>query len=186
MFSENDYDDYFLWLCSLVDADMNRYSELLFILFDTDFVWRLEQDESRRTEGLMLREEFYNYDRSQDWVMFLEKPCSVLEALIPIARRMNDILEGIDSSDMTRVWFWELLKNLGLNKYSNIRLEYEERESDLIDIQLILSTWMNRDFDVDGTGSIFPLKVPTKDQRERTIIYQMYDYAFENYIEEES
>lgn len=186
MFEATEYDDYFLWLCGLVDADMTRYSELLYILHDSDFMWCLELDESRETEGLMLREEFYNQDLSQDWIMFLEKPCSVLEVLIPIARRMNDVFESVDSSDMTRVWFWELIKNLGLKKYSNIRLEYEDRENDLIDINLILSRWMNREFEPDGTGSLFPLKTPTKDQRERSIIYQMYDYAFENYISEET
>lgn len=185
MFKEEDYDDYFLWLCETVDADLTRYSELLYILHDTDFVWVVPQDESRETEGLMLRESFYNLDNSQDWIMFLDKPCSVLEVLIPIAHRMNDILESEDSSDMTRVWFWELIRNLGLKKYSNIRLEYEDREDDLIDIHLILSSWMNREFEPDGTGSIFPLKSPTKDQRERTIIYQMYDYLFENYIFED-
>lgn len=181
----DDFDGYFLWLCSIVNADMDRYSELLFCLHDTDFIWSLEQDESRATEGLMLREEYYHNDISEDWIMFLEKPCSVFEALIPIARRMNDLFMDENTSDMTRVWFWELIKNLGLKKYSNIRLltgPNAETDTDFIDIQFILDRWLHREFDIDGVGSPFPVPDSGVNQREKTIIYQMYSYVNVNYV----
>lgn len=184
VFSADDYDGYFLWLCGLVNADMTRYSELLFRLHDMDFLWILDQDESREAEGLMLREEYLRLTYGEeDWVMLMDKRCSVLEALIPLARRMSDALTEDNSGDTTRVWFWEFIKNLGLKTYSNIRLEYEDGEDDLIDIQMIVHRWLNREFDWDGEGSIFPLKNSAHDQRERTIIYQMYDYIFENFFE---
>lgn len=187
VFSEDDYDGYFLWLCDLVNADMTRYSELLFRLHDMDFVWCLEQDESRAVEGLMLREEYYGLtDYLEDWVMFMDKKCSVLESLIALARRMSDAMTETESGDTTRVWFWMFIKNLGLKPYSNIRLEapwYPTSESDLIDIQMIVHRWLNREFESDGVGSIFPLKEARHDQRERTLVYQMYDYIFENFVE---
>lgn len=183
--AHDEFDGYFLWLCELVNADLDRYSELLYILHMTDFVWSIAQDESRASEGLLLREEYYGLDPDEDWIMFLEKPCSVLEALIPLARRMNDMFEDENKSDMTRVWFWEFIKNLGLKKYSNVRLETAPIayvETDFLDIQFILDNWLNRQFEFDGLGSPFPLKEAASDQREQSMIYQMYAYVTENYL----
>lgn len=183
MYEAEDYDGYFLWLCSLVNADMTRYSELLWILQDTDFVWVLELDESRAVDGLDLRREYVELS-GEDWVTFWERGCTVLEMLIAFARRIEGIMGDVNTGDRTRVWFWEMLRNLGLKPYSNIRMEYEDsRENDILEISMILSRWMNREFDCDGVGSVFPLRVAMHDQRERTLVYQMYDYIFENYPE---
>lgn len=184
MYRAEDYDGYFLWLCSLVNADMTRYSELLWTLHEMDFVWILELDESRSVDGLDLRREYFELCPDEDWIIVLEKGCSVLEMLIALARRIEGVLGDINTGDRTRVWFWEMLRNLGLKPYSNIRLEYDEDGSELMDVQLILSKWMNREFDIDGTGSIFPLMNPVHNQLERSIVYQMYDYLIENYPDE--
>ena len=192
MFNPDDYDDYFLWLCSLVDADMDRYSELLFTLYGIPFIWVLEQDQSRETEGLLMREEFYENDTSQDWIWFWEQPCSVLEALIPIARRMNDILTDDDTGDRTRVFFWRFIENLGLKKYTNgeMSLFFEPRlysyndiyETTVYDtIKDLINSWLQRCFDWNGVGSIFPLEQADSDQRQTTIVYQMYNYIRENF-----
>lgn len=178
----DEFDGYFLWLGDLVEVDWDRYSELLYALHLMDFTWCLEQDESRSTEGLMLREEYYELSgREEDWVMLLDRPCTVLEALIPIAKRMDDILVDEDTGDRTRIWFWEFIGNLGLKKYTNQRLIGRFKTDDDYDIQMIVRTWLDREFQYDGKGSLFPLKEPSCDQRSRSIVYQMYDYAFENY-----
>ena len=181
MFREEDYDGYFLWLCHLVSADMTRYSELLWNLYDMDFVWVLDIDASRSIDGLDLRKEYFDLFPEEDWVMLMEKSCSVFEMLIALSRRIDGVLGDVNTGDRTRVWFWEMIRNLGLKSYSNIRLEYDETGEELIDIQIILSRWMNREFDEDGKGSVFPIKEPMHNQRERSIVYQMYDYLMENY-----
>lgn len=178
----DEFDDYFLWLCDLINADMNVYSEILFQLHDTDFVWALELDASRAKEGLELRKEYYDICHD-DWVMLMDKDCSVLEMLIALARRMDDMLVDDNTSTRVPIWFWEMFENLGLKKYTNTFL-WLELEDDLYDIQEILRIWMHRDFEPDGVKSVFPLRNPTHDQRERTIVYQMNDYVFENYISE--
>ena len=178
---EDEYDEYFLWLCELVNADMDRYSELLFQLHDMDFFWVLELDSSRATEGLALREEWYGLNPYADWIMFLEKECSVLEALIGLARRMESMLSDLNTGDRTRVWFWEMIRNLGLKKYTNTKMAGEFGA--ILDIQMVIDNWLNRDFDDGGWGSVFPLDNPTCDQRERSMIYQLYDYLFEKHPE---
>ena len=182
----DEFDEYFIWLCCLVNADLDLYSELMFYLHDTDFQWCLELDSSRAKEGLELREEFYEANRYYsdcDWVMLMDKPCSVLEALISIARRMDDMLIDDDTSERVAVWFWEMIKNLGLKRFTDILL-MRGNEDDYYDMEEILARWMNRDFEPDGTGSIFPLREASCDQRERTIVYQLNDYILENYLED--
>ena len=178
----DEFDDYFLWLCDLINADMNVYSEILFQLHDTDFVWALELDSSRAKDGLELRKEYYDICHD-DWVMLMDKDCSVLEMLIGLARRMDDMLVDDNTSTRVPIWFGEMFENLGLKKYTNTFLWFE-LEEDFYDIQEILRIWMHRDFEPDGVKSVFPLRNPTRDQRERTIVYQMNDYVFENYISE--
>lgn len=179
----DEFDGYFLWLGSLVDADWDRYSELLYALYSMDFIWCLEQDESRATEGLMLREEYHSLAQD-DSVMLMDKPCSVLEALIPLARRMDDMLIDDYTGNRTRVWFWEFIRNLGLKKYNNDRLLHKLETDDDYDIQATIMKWLEREFEYNGKGSIFPLKESSCDQRSKTLIYQMYDYCFENYLVE--
>lgn len=183
----NEFDDYFLWLANKVDADLSRYSELLYILYDTDFVYSsdIELDQSRCEDGLSLREDFVYENPGEDWVFYINRGCNVFEAILALAIRMEDNLAEDNSGDRTRVWFWQFIKNLGLGKYTNDRLTYQGygREEDDFCIQEILNKWMFREFDYDGTGSIFPLKKASRDQRNRPIIYQMSDYIFENFIE---
>ena len=170
------YDSYFVDLADLVGLDYDLYSDLLMVMYETDFVWALDLDEDRVDDGLLLREELA--------VSKPEKPCSVLEVLIGIARRMDYILSDDISGDRTRVWFWEMVENLGLKTWTNLIIWHTPGAR--FSIQTVLNRWMTRCFEVDGTGSIFPLKYPKYDQRDQTITYQMNAYILENYLFEEN
>ena len=188
--AHNEFNGYFLWLGSLVDVDWDRYEHLMYLMYEMDFVWCLELDSSRVDDAMALREEYYDLDPSEDWIMLSEKPASVLEVLITLARRMDDVVIDIDTGDRTRFWFWEFVSNLGLKKYTDLRLfgdEYghidlDSYEDDMIDIQVILENWMNRTFEWDGKGSIFPIDDCVRDQRERPITYQMADYIYTRWL----
>lgn len=182
----DEFDGYFLWLCDIINADLETYSELLFELYDSDFVWCMELDESRASEGLDLRKEYCdkNIGFDTDWVMLMEKPCSVLEALIALSRRMDYMLIEDNTSERIAVWFWEMIENLGLKKYTNTVI-WLGGDDDRYDIWTILNRWMNREFSEDGSGSPFPLREAYADQREKTMVYQMNAYVLENYIFEE-
>lgn len=180
-----EFDGYFLWLCDLVNADMSRYSELLYALHEMDFVWVIDLDSDRADDGLELRRKYYQTNPDDDWVMFWDRGCTVFEALIGIARRMNYILEDEDSGDMSFMYFWEFIRNLGLKKYSNNRLRglsQEQIDTDFFDIQLICSNWMNRKFEPNGQGSIFPLPSATENQAHISLTYQMNNYVIVQYL----
>lgn len=179
-----EFDGYFLWLCSLVDADLERYSELLYILYNIEYRWSIRQDESRATEGIMLRDEYYLSSNMEEyWVLDWDGPCSVLEALIPLARRMDDILTDEFTGDRSRVWFWRFIENLGLRPYDNNHLLNDIYDACEYDVQLIVNKWLDREFEFDGTGSIFPVPGAVGDQREISTIYQMYNYVNVNSAE---
>lgn len=180
------FDGYFLWLCGLMDISLEQYSELFYILYDTDFLWVTPTDSDRADDGLEMRRKYYEQDREEDWIMFIDDGCSVLEALVGIACRMNFLIESEETGDMSRVWFWDMIRNLGLAKFNNMVLinsdgsSNDDQSQAVIDI---LNRWMMRQFEPDGTGSIFPLSNPKSDQRYETINMQMNLYAQANYLE---
>lgn len=181
------YDSYFLWLAKEVDADLKTYSELLYILYELEFEWCFPLDSGRAEDGLELRYEFYKNNLDEDWIMFLDDQCSVFEAIVGIARRMNFLTESEDTSDRTRVWFWELISNLGLRRFNNnlINIQdgqwYDSYKKEIIDI---CKVWMRRKFNYDGVGSLFPLNYPNSDQRLETIYSQLNFYVSENNLDD--
>ena len=117
--------DYFEWLKSLVEAE-EEYSFLWWKLHNTDFIWLIDRDENRAEDGKYLRYIFTvsAYDRidfNQEEVdEYLSGPCSVMELLVGLARRMeHDIMENDDLGDRTPEWFHDMIKNLGLDIYDD-------------------------------------------------------------------
>ena len=112
------------------------------------------------------------------------KHCTVLEALIALAQKMDYILDDEDKGDRTRLWFWEMLDNLGLCLYSNDRFvdPFGRDLGQLNEIRHACDIWMSRRFEYDGTGSPFPLRNPHEDQRNIDLIKQMNAYIMEMHM----
>jgi hypothetical protein len=127
------------------------------------FTIKLEMDGNRIEDGLALRQEFREiyYDCPIPGI-----PCTVLEVLIALARRMEYITWREDL--YTAFWFWEMVDNLELNP-RHPRVENER----------IIDTWMARKFSFNGIGSPFPLKKCNVDQTKIEIWYQMQNYMIE-------
>lgn len=171
---------YFEWLCDLVGVDVFddfSYSKLLDILWKTPFIWSVPNDDNRVADGFNLRNIYFKYD---DFI--LSKPdgnVSVLEVMIGLAIRMDDLLiqPGEDSQIGSR--FFELIDNLGLTPYSN---NTYDPVSDDSEIQRILSVFLERRYDKNGRGGIFPLINAEYDQRKTELWYQLNSYVLQNYV----
>src|SRR5437763_14514406 len=82
---------YFRWLVSKVQEDghsRNTYWDLLQVLFRTEFIWLVPNDDNRIVDGLDLRVEFLKSQRRRGSPEQLGPFCSVLEVLVGISERL--------------------------------------------------------------------------------------------------
>lgn len=163
---------YFNWLCAKVTEPYDTtYYPLLLVLHRKPFVWTILGDRNRAADGCELRTDFLRetgFSKDQEW---FDYPCSVLEALIGIARRAN-FQTDIPVMD----WFWRLIENLGLSEYRRVSRRDEEA------IQNVLDAFVWRNYDPNGRGGLFPLMSTTNDQRKVEIWYQFAEYVQEQHL----
>lgn len=180
-------DAYFRWLCGIIgyreiDYSSCRYCLLLTYLYYIDFymVDGVEgNEENRIIDALDLRVEFCEQhpEINGDYV-FASRP-SVLEVLVALARRMDDDIMyepkiGLNASQ----WFWEMIKNLRMDGFTDGDYNYNWSNDD---VDIIMSRFMDRMYDKNGNGSLFPLKNPSFDARTTEIWMQMQAWLNENY-----
>lgn len=180
------YQQYFDWLCDKLNVIPGKYDILLWELYSIDFEWVIDLDTNRGEDGLVLRGEFHS--NSDVGIGFdAGKPCSVLEALIGLASNMDYLLDNEDKGDRTRIWFWEMIANLGLDKYTDASFSkpFGRDMKRLNEIRNICSRWLKREFEYNGFGSPFPLSNPHEDQRKLHMIFQLNQYILEHYMYED-
>lgn len=175
-------DDYYRWLTELIEANMpdKSYWLLARVLHNKPYNWFVPNDDNRESDGLELRRDYLymmGYDNET-----IEGPCSMLEMLIALAGRINSQMADLRNRDNTARWFWEILANVGLDRFTDD--EYYDN-FDGAEVEYILDTIIERVYRRDGRGGLFPLKHPKKDQRKVEIWYQMCSYLMENYYFEE-
>lgn len=166
---------YFHWLYGQVDSVKRRnpshtYWTLFKILFTTEFVWIVANDDNRVEDGKDLRDEFFeecNIDRvDRDWI---ELGCSMLELLIALSRRA-----AFEDDHTPRQWFWTMMHNIGLADYNDARPIPKAAVEETLD-RIIFRTYKP-----DGSGGLFPLRRPQQDQRGVELWYQLNAYLLEN------
>lgn len=174
--------EYFDYLCELINLDESVYSMLISELYSIPFEWVLDLDSDRNYDGFVLQGTYYGNVDNPDIVG--DRHCSVLEILIVLAQKMDYILDDDDRGDRTRIWFWELIDNLGYMKFTNSYLEepYGRDFDKLNEIRYIAKRWLNREFEYNGEGSPFPINVPHEDQRTVDLIRQLNAYILDKYL----
>lgn len=169
--------EYFNWMCDLVyDNSYSKklsYNKLLQHLDSVDFTYILPMDSNRMYDGIDLRYRF-GYDREYDDGMVAvyldDRPCSVLEMMVALAKRCEEeIMWDPELGDRTGQWFWTMIVNLGL----------EHMTDDIFDedyVDDVLHAFLNREHAYDGRGSLYFIDDPEKDLRNVEIWYQMCMY----------
>lgn len=173
-------DPYFDWLCILIGVNSNfpkrNYFQLISALHRTEFTPKLAMDQNRGADGLQLRVEFM--DEHGPWGSATNRgPCTMLEFLVALAKRMSFLTYGEGNHGQTAYYFWKMMENLGLSKVTDDRWETANGDFFVED-----AVWRinQREFMPDGSGGIFPLKRPNGDQRKIEIWYQMNAWLLEN------
>lgn len=150
---------YFEWLWNQVKRGYPHQRDLALKLFTTEFTWFVPNDDNRLEDGRELRLEFVHAqgidDADENWLHHMG--CSVFEMMLGLARRLAFLEEG-----KLRAWFWILVDNLG-------PVTDESLES-----------LVQRTYESNGVGGLFPLKHPKYDQRKVEIWYQANAWLIEN------
>ena len=171
--SPNLTEDYLHWLESqLRDEHGNSnksYWELLNVMFEKEFVFVVPMDDNRIVDGLDLRVEFAHENRLRPNVLRDVRPCSFLEVLIGLSRRLAFAAGGQPPG-----WAWELLGNLELHRMSDPLTQPKHRK-----VQEIMDAAIWRTYAPDGTGGFFPLAWPEDDMTKVELWYQMNAYVEE-------
>lgn len=165
---------YFKWVLKQVYFDQlphhRRYNKLMGQLFRTKFIYPMIDDEQRALDGLILRKEY-----GIDYGFFQE--CSVLEMLVEFALRIETEWIGNPRNFRPEIIFWTMIQNLGLDLCFDEDWEENDRNWRVI---AIVDFWMERRYNPDGFGGIFPMKHTERDQRQLSLWDQMLEYITEN------
>lgn len=166
-------EDYLSWLASQFRDEHGSpdksYDGLLNAMFERPFGWVLPRDQNRIVDGLDLRVAFANEHRLRTNSLEFLGPCSFLEVLIGLSRRMAFIAGGEPPG-----WSWHLLTNLELDRLSDPFTRHKRNKA-----EEIMNIVIERTYSPDGTGSFFPLAWPEDDMTKVEIWYQMNTYTSE-------
>lgn len=180
--------DYFRWLCGLIegitDDPRTSYRGLLYTLFAKDFYCFVANDANRSSDGIYLRQDYLesigvNDEEHHDERVALNGPCRMLEMMVALAKRCeDDIMYDPKKKDRTRDWFFVMIKNLGLDIYTDANFNCESQEA----INRVLDCVIERTYTEKGEGGLFPLKNPKRDQRKVEIWFQLAAWLDENFF----
>lgn len=174
-------DGYFNYLLEIINIEgADDYLPLLDILYRTDFRWSIHNDDNRALDGIEIR---YNYQRDcevneDEFLELLNVPCSVIEVVCGLAIRMDEVMRDPEGAHINK-WFWEMLNNLGLLKFSE--KEFKKGAWTVEDVLGKLDIFMDRTYDELGHGGLFPRNECYKNQKEIELYSQMNGYLNEFY-----
>lgn len=169
--------EYFTWLVDLVckgryDRGVS-FRKLLVHLHDTEFRYLLLRDENRAEAGIDLRRRFafgiLGYSDLHEITDELRGPCSVLEMMVALAIKCEDLMDDTRVGDRTAQWFWNMIVNLGLGSFTDDR--YNKRV-----VTDILDTFLDRKYAPDGRGGLFTIRDCDDDLRQVEIWCQLTWY----------
>lgn len=167
-------DEYFEWLCELIDADrfdkQLSYRKLLMRLHSIEFTWFIPKDDNRADDGVQLRRRFAIVQDDMRIVRYIQGPCSVLEMMIALAIRCEEtIMDDALLGNRTGQWFWGMVHNLGLSPMRDISFDKNYVDD-------VITRLLNREYEPDGKGGLFTVRHCKHDMRTVEIWRQLSWY----------
>jgi hypothetical protein len=156
------------------------YSEALLFekLYVTPFIAYMDLDTNRIGDVYTLRD-IFAMEFGMDISSFERNKPSILEVMISLARRGEmHIMSNSEYGDRTGLWFKEMLCSLGLMDY------IEDSNYDDNAVNDIISKFLHRKYESNGSGGLFTVSKPPKDMRT-TDLYQQMGFWFDEVLEKE-
>jgi hypothetical protein len=172
-FDDRINDDYFEWLCELIDnkrfSKHTSYRKLLMHLHNIEFTWFVPHDDNRADDGIQLRRGFALDHNDVTLSSYIHGPCSVLEMMVALAVRCETIMDDTLYGNRTGQWFWGMVHNLGLSPMRD-----DTFDSEFVDDAV--ARLLNREYEPDGRGGLFTVRHCTQDLRTVEIWCQLSWY----------
>lgn len=160
---------YFEWLTNEVSINRNRL-RILNLLYETEYIPEYDMDTDRLSDGISLRESYCEETDVdiRELEDELQRGCTVLEMLIALCARIEEIT--LDSDLYLRIgrWFWRCVDTLGLTEEA----EYYATDEELEDI---LERFHRHEYEPDGTGGVFKVSGGI-DMRELSLWEQAQEF----------
>lgn len=164
--------EYLEWLLEYIDArDTYAYSDVCRHLHTIKYKYFVPNDDNRAADGIRLRDDFISAKYYNLTTLNIGE-CSVLEMIAALSDRFDRIAFGQVYS-LRHLVAKELLMNLDLHHYDVNFIGGREEVNNIINV------FMDRKYEKNGKGGLFPLKTPKQDQRKVEIWYQMMYYIDE-------
>lgn len=169
-------DPYFAWLLKKAGIGAEKPYEIMALqlhsmIFKPTHV--VQMDMVRAEDGLQLRVEFMD-QYGPEGSSSNRGPCTMLEFLVGLARRMSFLMGEENQPSRTPYYFWKMIQNLGLLKATDSNPHVIFLTEDAV------YRVLDRAYDRDGFGGLFPLRHPNGDQRKVEIWYQMQAWLAEH------
>ena len=173
-FKDRINDEYFDWLCEVVDSKRFSkhvsYRKLLMHLHNIEFTWFIPYDDNRADDGIMLRRKYALAHHDEGLSDYISGPCSVLEMMAALAIRCEEsIMDDTLFGNRTGQWFWGMIRNLGLSPMNDSNFD-----ADFVDD--VIARFLNREYEPDGKGGLFTIKNCDHDLRTVEIWRQLSWY----------
>ena len=173
MLNNDIYEQYFNWLCSVVEVSSVSYDKLLQLMHRIRFRWSNTKDRNRAEDGIDLRFRFAKYkhlSRNDVLEWHDEIPCSVLEMMVALAIRAEEqIMDDPQVGNRTTQWFWGMISSLGL-------IEMSDDNFDLVIARKNIERFLDRAYSPDGRGGLFTIRDCEYDLRDIEIWTQLCWY----------
>ena len=99
----------------------------------------------------------------------LDGPCTMLEMMVALAIKCEEIMDDASIGDRTGQWFWGMIHSLGLSSMS-------DRVFDRDYVDDVIARFLDRDYEPDGRGGLFTVRHCSHDLRTVEIWYQLSWY----------
>lgn len=174
---ENFKNAYLNWLVSSMNVE--KYSILMDYLYDCEFVWTIDEDVRRESDGRYLRERFETVSGLIMPKDGLYWPASFLEVLVAMSYSLEGILHDPSVKTSPALWFYDMLLNSGLSRYSNDFILYESSYATDVNrnIAATVDRILYRRYARNGAGSLFPPICDGRDMRKMSLWDQLLSYA---------
>ena len=147
------------------------YRRMASWLLAKPFTSSVAGDKNRIADGMELRRGYSD----------APKGCGrVLEVMVAMCQKLDYMAYGMVPANFggPEAWFMRMIENLGVASLTDGVWDKSASDAEEI-MQEQVGRWLDRDYEYDGTGGIFPLSHPNDDQAKVELWYQMNAYLME-------